>query len=273
MPKRLPKPIFAPTNRQHIKAGLTNPSLESDYRDSHQSLSKPSEYDPQFFDESTTLGLFWQIEREILESILSDGTTRHRALDFACGTGRILGWLIDRADEAVGIDVSGSMLAVARSRAPSATIIHGDLTVTPTLVKGPFDLITAFRFFLNAQPELRRDVLRALREVMDPDGILIANFHLNPSSLTGLYLRAMRRFRRIQAPQSMIGLSDALRLFSRNGFEPIAAHGYGYLLHRKTRPTLRGISAPLERFLARLNPMPSAAMNFIVVARPTKKHG
>ena len=50
------------------------------------------------------------------------------------------------------IDVSPDMLALAGARCPRARLIRGDVTTTPGLAPGPFDLITAFRFFLNAEP-------------------------------------------------------------------------------------------------------------------------
>ena len=56
------------------------------------------------------------------------------------------------------------MLALARERCPHAKVILGDVTTTPGLAPGPFDLITAFRFFLNAEPTLRNEVLAWMRD-------------------------------------------------------------------------------------------------------------
>ena len=46
-----------------------------------------------------------------------------------------------------------------------------------------FDLITSFRFFLNAEYPLKVSVLLALKEYLLPDGVLIFNIHMNSWSL------------------------------------------------------------------------------------------
>lgn len=108
-----------------------------------------------------------------------------RYLDFACGTGRILGQLAPLARETVGIDISPSMLAEATRRVPTARLVHGDLT-RDALALGTFDLVSAFRFFGNAQQSLREGVLRAIRDVLAPRGYLVLNNHRNPHALSAL---------------------------------------------------------------------------------------
>jgi len=191
-----------------------------------------------------------------------------RALDFACGTGRILQWLRGMIPETVGVDISIPMLEVARVRCPDSAVIAGDITTDPGLIGGQFDVITAFRFFLNAQPELQSEVLRSLRTLLRPRGLLIANFHLNPGSLTGSYLRVLRRIRRITDPQPMMTPRQACNLLLANGFEPISLRCYGYLLHRRKRLLLPRLSGWFERQLADWKLFPGVASNFIVVCRP-----
>ncbi len=62
---------------------------------------------------------------------------------------------------ATGIDVSASMLAVARQSAPSAEIVEGDPTREDLLSERHFDLITAFRSFPNAEDPLREAAMAA----------------------------------------------------------------------------------------------------------------
>src|SRR5690606_24464999 len=102
-----------------------------------------------------------------------------------------------------------------------------------TLLDGRFGLVTAFRFFLNAEPDLRRAALQAIEPRLAPGGYLVANFHLNPTSLTGLYvrLRSLRRARR----RPMMSLDEARALLTEQGFEVEQTFGYGYLLHRGDR--------------------------------------
>jgi SAM-dependent methyltransferase len=239
-----------------------------DYRDSHRAASKPAEYDPKFFDPKTTLGLMWEIERKIIGEIVAEmAPAARRALDFACGTGRILSRVEELVPECVGVDISAPMLEVAKQRCPGATLVEADLTVDPASVTGTFDLVTSFRFLLNAQADLRASVLRTLRARIDDGGLFITNFHRNPISATGVYLRAMTRLRgREQA--KMMGLGEASQLLRANGFEPVAVRGYGYLLQRTERIPLAPIVGAMEKRLAEWNPVPSLALNFIVAARP-----
>jgi ubiquinone/menaquinone biosynthesis C-methylase UbiE len=239
-----------------------------DYRDSHRDSSKPAAYDPKFFDPKMTLGLMWQIERKIIGEIVAEmAPAPKRALDFACGTGRILSRVEELVPECVGVDISAPMLEVARQRCPGATLVEADLSADPASVTETFDLITSFRFLLNAQAELRAAALGALRARIDDGGLFITNFHRNPISATGVYLRAMARLRgREQA--KMIGLAEASQLLRANGFEPVVVRGYGYLLQRTERLTLAPIVGAVEKRLAAWNPVPSLALNFIVAARP-----
>jgi len=215
-----------------------------------------------------TLGLMWEIERKIIGEIVTEmNSAPKRALDFACGTGRVLSRVADLVPECVGVDISAPMLEIARQRCPGATLIEADLTVDPTSVTGTFDLITSFRFLLNAQANLRTAVLRTLRTRIEDEGLFITNFHQNPTSLTGVYLRAITRIRGRTRP-NMIGLTEACQLLRANGFEPVAVRGYGYLLQRTKRLPLAPLIGAIEKRLADWNPLPSLALNFIVAARP-----
>lgn len=106
-------------------------------------------------------------------------TGPQRYLDFACGTGRVTATVAPLCRSSVGVDISPSMLDSARSRLPQTEFHLCDLTSTD-LELGSFDLITAFRFFGNAQPELRDQVMHALVQRLQPGGHLIINNHRNP---------------------------------------------------------------------------------------------
>jgi len=111
-----------------------------------------------------------------------------RYLDFACGTGRVTSVVAPLARESVGVDISPSMLEAARGKLPATTFHQCDLTRT-ALELGQFDLITAFRFFGNAQDDLRENVLRALVARLAPGGRLVINSHRNPRALYSLLNR------------------------------------------------------------------------------------
>jgi SAM-dependent methyltransferase len=201
------------------------------YRDSHLGAAKARSYDGDLWDAGAAKGLDWLVEQRLLDDILrSARSPADSAADFACGTGRVLEFLSRHFPAPVGIDISPDMLALARARCPGARLIQGDVTTTPGLAPGPFGLITAFRFFLNAEPSLRRDVLAWMRASLQPAGLVVANFHLNPASLRGTYLR----LRTASAePPPMVGIAEARRLFTDNGFTVCRIIGYSYLPYRR----------------------------------------
>ena len=71
------------------------------------------------------------------------------------------------AAESHGVDISESMLGAARAKCRNTQFVCADLTNSDA-EPGPFDLITSFRFFGNAQDELRTAVLTAIRLMTVP---------------------------------------------------------------------------------------------------------
>jgi predicted TPR repeat methyltransferase len=129
--------------------------------------------------------MVWRLEQRVLDRVLSDHLESGKValLDFACGTGRIMGHLLGRVGSVTGVDVSSSMMEIARKVAPGAELIEADLTQNDVLGERCFDLVTSFRFFPNAEPELRRSVMRALARHLSPRGVLVFNNHKNRNSL------------------------------------------------------------------------------------------
>ncbi|TIQ58250.1 MAG: class I SAM-dependent methyltransferase, partial [Mesorhizobium sp.] len=91
--------------------------------------------------------------------------------------------LADLFGEVVGVDVSESMLSVAQvPRNVRLRLV--DITTEPLPEK--FHVITAFRFFLNAEDHLRREALQSMREHLDENGMLVCNIHMNATSPIGI---------------------------------------------------------------------------------------
>ncbi len=144
-----------------------------------------------------------EMERRILSEIherhfRSDPDIRY--LDFACGTGRILAVFADRIRRKVGIDTSTGQIASARKKVPDADLIVGNILTDPGIARDKdFQLVTCFRLFLNLEPELRLPILRQLYRVLDDDGYLVADNHMNRYSVLGLaafFTRKVLRFPR-----------------------------------------------------------------------------
>ena len=162
------------------------------YRESH--LDKGIEYHESFSSMSHR-AMVWRLEQRLVQRIVRK-TFENRAprhLDFACGTGRFLELLASTAASSTGVDVSESMLQVARDRLGDVELVVSDITREDRLGSRQFDLITAFRFFPNAESDLRRDAIAALSGHLAPGGILILNNHMNRNSLVRRAVVALGR--------------------------------------------------------------------------------
>ena len=142
------------------------------------------------------------VQRPLLVSVLKDlhgqgSDNDQQALDFACGSGRITGAVRDAGWSVVGLDASGAMLEVARLRLPDVEFCEGRLGESNAddwvSARGSFQLVTAFRFFLNAPADQRLAVLQLLVARMTPHGHLVLNNHGSGPSLRNLGLRLRRK--------------------------------------------------------------------------------
>jgi SAM-dependent methyltransferase len=249
-------------------AGQAVPAQCYSYRQSHLGAGTARSYDEDLWDLRAAKGLDWLIEQRLLADILSAlPVSTASAADFACGTGRVLEFLGRYFASPVGIDISPDMLALARARCPRASLVLGDVTAVPDLAPGPFDLITAFRFFLNAEPSLQSQVLAWVSDSLRPGGVVIANLHLNPASLRGMYLR-LRMSRATRPP--MMSIAHARRMFEAHGFTVQQILGYSFLPYRRDG---RALLAPagrrvVETRLAGTRALLPVAGSFLVVATP-----
>ena len=197
----------------------------SDYRESH--LGKGADYDRDLSGDGFN-GYMAVREKEILAQILSrwaaNGVARY--LDFACGTGRITQTLAPVAEESFGVDVSENMLDQARKKCPKTTFFLQDITRDPLPEKG-FDMVSAFRFFANAQNDLRVDALKAIRDHMKDGGLFILNNHINTSTMHSVILRTL-------TSEKPVGLnhSECHRLLATHGFVVREQYGVGFWMIR-----------------------------------------
>jgi SAM-dependent methyltransferase len=135
-------------------------------------------------------GVFREIETPILKEIFATlGEGRASLLDFACGTGRITRLSVSYFDRVVGVDVSEEMLEIARSEG-GPTYVCRDITRLPLGER--FSVVTAFRFFLNAEHALRAEALAAIKQHLAPNGRLVCNIHMNSQSIMGFFFRIAR---------------------------------------------------------------------------------
>ncbi len=202
-----------------------------DYRVSH--VKSGGSYDA-FFRDSPRLRALGLIEEEMLENIvrkISEEKGAFQYLDFACGTGRILELVEGYAGTSIGVDVSSSMIDEARGRVKRSVLVEGDIT-KDAIVGESFDVITAFRFFANAQDCLREEAMDALVSRLSDDGVLIFNNHHRWESLNERFRRLWRRLmgRRLAGLMHR-GMTDAEaeRLISKARLKIIRTYHLGCL--------------------------------------------
>ncbi|PWB70770.1 MAG: hypothetical protein C3F07_15965 [Anaerolineales bacterium] len=203
-----------------------------DYRLTHLSPSKGTTYDASF-ERLPYRKIVWGWEKDVLHDVVTN-IRRERDfiqyLDFACGTGRILGFLEESVDASFGIDISPSMLDVAFKKVKRSKLILGDITRERILEDHSIDLVTAFRFFLNAQPALREEVLHAIHRILKDDGNLVFNIHMNRGCFLEKILRAYGRLRNISNENfSSMSITDTRSLLKNTNFEIIDLYHFGVL--------------------------------------------
>lgn len=235
-----------------------------DYRQSH--VGKGADYDRDLatggFDAYMTARetvLVPALVRELFPN------SRPKYLDFACGTGRITSLVEPLARECCGVDVSASMVAEAVGKCPKARFVLRDLTQEP-LDETDFELATAFRFFGNAQDDLRRAVFRAISRHLVHGGYFVFNNHRNPASGRALLQRATGRFQ----DHADLDFAKIRQLMEPAGLRVVRTTGIGWwqLAHRFDRPAaFRSTLANLLEPISTLSALAPYCPAYIVVAR------
>ncbi len=108
-------------------------------------------------------------EEPIVRSLLAQYPPG-QALDAACGTGRHTAYLTSLGHEVVGIDATPEMLAVAKSKTPSAQFKVADLASMP-LPDNSIDLAVCSLALTHCRN--LRQVLSELSRVLKPGGVAV----------------------------------------------------------------------------------------------------
>lgn len=237
----------------------------NDYRASHLGPAHAEQYAHSFADETTYRGMVWRLEKDILTKSIAAAPWRDHIehLDFACGSGRILEHLRPYTADRTGVDVSPAMLQYARASNTDADILEVDLTKDNVLRGRKFNLITAFRFFPNAQPDLRSDVMHVLSDLLSDDGYLIFNNHLNLGSVHN-------RLRRITGRDGHKGMSmaEARALIAEAGLEVIAVrHLCVILTAEEYSPLPVSLLLPIEKAMSRIRFVRGVAGEHVFLCR------
>ena len=245
------------------------------YKDSHKYETKGAEYEA-YYQNKTWQKFLWSREQEIILKILDKYFTGKdvHLLDFACGTGRITEFLENRVKTSTGVDVSGSMLAIAREKLKRTEIIEADITAENPPGDGlrhifkprKFNLITAFRFFLNAEPELRSAAIKAIAELLDDDGYLVFNNHQNSGSPWIRLRHAHYRRKNPEVIYNVMSIEQMNKLVEEAGLEIIDIYPVGFFNPPKV-PVSFHLNRAIDQATSKLKFLNRFSENLIAVCQ------
>ncbi|HEX9046585.1 MAG TPA: class I SAM-dependent methyltransferase, partial [Verrucomicrobiae bacterium] len=261
---------------QHRLAKMKPVPPTSSYANRFQAKEDVTFYDSKEYGSGSYSSQIWDLQRPLLTKILEQHQAELRRplklLDFACGTGRVLSVLEPNVAAADGIDISAEMVAVAQTRCKKARLQVGDILTKPELLQKDYDFITAFRFLLNVEPDLRRRVLRRLREVIQtPHGLLVVNVHGNSRSLRHpsiVWRRWRERSLQTNAMLNEIAPDEARMLLRECGFQIARQYGFGILPPTLYRTPLRRFASVVDKTFAGDRWCNDWAIDMLFVCRP-----
>ena len=220
------------------------------------------QYDAIDYSPGTYGSFIWDLERRILVAAvesLRQCLGRLKYLDFASGTGRVLAAVQPLVAEAHGIDVSGPMLKRAANKVPAARLIQGDLLLDPALASYDYDLITAFRFFLNTDAHRRLPALRSLaNRLRNEHSILVFNIHGNAHGLDGVAALGNRHLK-------TMSLRDIQALTDEAGLAINSWYGVGLMPAFDRNPTLRRLARVVDAWAAQPQTLRSISRDLLFV--------
>jgi SAM-dependent methyltransferase len=222
---------------------------DSKYAQIHQVEDVGIRYDREVYGAGSHDEFLWSMVRPFLRRLVAAQRAERRPvryLDFACGTGRIVSSLEDLVDESTGVDISEPMIEQARAKVRHSRLMVTDVLESPDAVAGHYDVVTAFRFFLNTDDFVRPRVMAWLAsQLAGPRSRLIFNVHGNPTgtlALTSLYMRL-----RGWGPARLLGYRQVRELTDAAGLRIEASYGFGLFPRRLHRGVLRRPLEAIER--------------------------
>jgi SAM-dependent methyltransferase len=143
----------------------------SDTRSSYDSVAE--EYAAHFSNELEHKPL----DRELLNRFAREVEGKGTVCDLGCGPGHLAGYLRARGlRDVIGLDLSPGMLEQARRLNPDIEFLQGDMRALD-LPDGSLAGIAAFYSIIHNPKDGVTAVLRELRRVLKPGGVLLLAFH------------------------------------------------------------------------------------------------
>lgn len=117
------------------------------------------------------------------EADLVESLGQEPVLDAGCGTGRVAIELARRGIDVAGVDLDSDMLGVARRTAPDLLWLEADLA-TMRLDRRFAVIVMAGNVLPFARPADHDRIVQTLAQHLEPAGLLVAGFSLEPHGIT-----------------------------------------------------------------------------------------
>ena len=248
---------------------MTRPGQLQTYYDNYR-LSHTADGYGEFYEKLYETGYFlamWrEVEKPVIENILRPlGGPGRICMDFACGTGRITELDAGFFGSVLGVDVSESMLAQTRQR---EHVRFRRIDLTRETLDETFDVVTAMRFFLNAEDPLRGEALKAIHARLKPAGRLVCNIHMNAFSPAGIGCHLIN-LTPVTRTYHTMSASEFRRRLEAAGFAVEQIVSYGFMPGPRILPAKvsAALVRPVEKLAHALRLPGILAQNFIAVAK------
>ncbi len=110
-----------------------------------------------------------EAELNLIAERLKSGS---RILDVGCGAGIPVARHLAESFDVTGIDVSSSMIALARKNVPSARFVHADVVETE-FPEGSFDAIVSYYSIFHIPRQEHSDLFRRFAQWIRPGGLVL----------------------------------------------------------------------------------------------------
>ena len=102
-----------------------------------------------------------------------------KVLDAGCGAGRMVTYLQSQSPslDAVGIDLSAEMVALAQSAHPAATFRQADLSDIQ-FPEGEFDGILAWYSIIHAEPDQLAEIVAEFARILRSEGLVLFGYQV-----------------------------------------------------------------------------------------------
>jgi ubiquinone/menaquinone biosynthesis C-methylase UbiE len=117
-----------------------------------------------------------EFDRTVIDDALAGQDARSTIIDLGCGPGQVAGHAVRTGHRPIGLDLTPSMLAVARRHHPHVPLACGDLLALP-IRSSSVDAIVAFFAIHNLPRDVLPTGLTELRRVLRRAGTLVVGTH------------------------------------------------------------------------------------------------